>query len=79
MYVSIPDSIFYIETQYRPTQQDFIIEVELQRQTGEPIVPLKIAIAYDITDIRDMRDKGGRIEYYAVTAQRSEWVEFKTT
>lgn len=73
------DWTFYIEHNMKPTTEDFIIELRLDEQTLEPIVPYAAISIYNITDSRDLRDKNGRTEYYAVTAEKQPWPYFEIT
>jgi hypothetical protein len=74
-----PDNIFYLEYNIKPTQQDFILEIDLSATDREPLIPFRVNAVYDISDVRELRDKRGRVEYYAVTAERSAWSEFNLT
>lgn len=74
--LSTPESAFYIQYFMRPTQNDFILELALDEITLEPKTPYNIMSVFDITDARELRDIKGRIEYWAVTAQRRQWTSF---
>ena len=71
-----PDYVFYIEYTTRPTQEDYVLEVKLDIEDQEPAVPVVVTNIYDISDVREMRSDQGRVEFYAVTAERQSWSEF---
>lgn len=53
-----------------PTMNDQIIQVRLDEETQLPIVAFTIEKIYDIKATHEYRDKGGRIEYWAVLVQQ---------
>ena len=70
------DVLMYTSYTVKPTQQDFILEIALDSKTREPNIPIKIVQVYNVIDIQDNRDQGGRVEYYSITSQRVVWPEF---
>ena len=74
-----PDYMFFFEHSAKPTQQDFVLEIELNETTREPTIPFKVVNVFDISDIRELRSDGGRVEFYSVTAERASWNEFRIT
>lgn len=73
------DWIMYIEFNMRPTSDDFVIELRLNENTIEPIQPFMAVSVYNIKEVRDLRDIGGRTEYYAITATQQPWSYFEIT
>jgi hypothetical protein len=70
------DNIFYIQHNMRPTSVDYVLCIALDPVTNSPIVPYRVLSVHRISDVREQRDKGGRIEYYALTAETRAWPEF---
>ena len=77
--VTVPEAVFYIQYDIRPTELDFIIELALSINDQEPEIPYRSIGVYSITDSRELRDQGGRIEYFSITAQRKNWGQFEIT
>lgn len=77
MQMSPTDNIFYLQHNFKPTSLDYILEVALDPITGNPERPYRVLSVHDISDVREQRDKLGRIEYYAVTAEVKAWPEFE--
>jgi hypothetical protein len=73
---SSPDYIFYMDRIIKPTQGDYILELALSDTDLDPIIPFHVVTVYDISDVRELRDLEGRVEYYAVTAERQLFPEF---
>jgi len=70
------DSIFYLEHYNMPTSQDFVLELAIDSTYQDPVRPYKVISVNDISDVREQRDREGRIEYYAVTAELKAWPAF---
>ena len=47
-----------------PTHEDYIIELDLNEDTGLPTLPRRIKKILKIESIIELRDKGGRLEYF---------------
>lgn len=61
---------YYVGRHLPVKRDDFILEVELDPLTQEPVVPYRIRQAYRIVEpIEDMRDKGGRLEFIQVSVE----------
>lgn len=55
-----------------PSRRDVILEVTLDQDTGLPKKPVNIEAIWNIGQRQDYRDKGGRIEYWAVWVKSGE-------
>lgn len=54
-----------------PKSTDLILEIDLNKDTGQPIIPIKILEVFNILQIRRLWGDRGREEYYiAMTEQR---------
>lgn len=74
-----PEAVFYIEYYMKPAETDYILEISLDPLITEPQLPFKVNSVYGIMDSRELRDNKGRIEYFAITAQRKNWSQFEMT
>ena len=52
-----------------PKETDFIIEIDLNKDTGDPVTPVSVVSVYDIIHTRILWGDKGREEWYAVTVQ----------
>lgn len=65
-----PGSEYFFFEHYFPVKRgDLIFEIELDRETQEPIAPIKIRKVYKILDPQEMRDRNGRIEFFQCKVQ----------
>lgn len=74
--MSPTDSIFYIQHNFKPTSLDYVMTVALDPLTQEPERPYRVLSVHAISDVREQRDQGGRMEYFALTAETRAWPEF---
>lgn len=74
--MSPTDAIFYFQHTTKPTQIDYVLEVALDPISNLPEKPYRVLSVYDISDVREQRERSGRIEYFAVTAELKAWPEF---
>lgn len=69
---SSPIIVFYVQSQVRPTRGDTLLELvqdETSLERGsqiQPAKPFRIFRKYDIEDVDDMREAGGRVEFFTV-------------
>jgi len=76
MQMSPTDNIFYLQHNFTPTNLDYMMTIALDPLTQDPVRPYRVLSVHAISDVREQRDKGGRMEYYAVTAETRAWPEF---
>ena len=60
----VPQFIFWLEKDAKPSIRDQILEVTLDEDTGLPIRAYNIETIWNIGLIQDFRDKNGRIEFW---------------
>lgn len=77
MQMSPVDNIFYIQHNFKPTSLDYMLTIALDPLTYQPERPYRVLSVAAISDVREQRDRKGRIEYYALTAETRAWPEFK--
>jgi len=54
-----------------PKTHDIILEINLDKDDGEPLIPLRIKEVFNIVNVRTLWGEGGREEFYsAVVEQR---------
>ncbi|TXH17381.1 MAG: hypothetical protein E6R03_04010 [Hyphomicrobiaceae bacterium] len=70
---------FWVQYHTKPDRGDFIAEIS-QDETSrtqnfqiQPTVPLAIFKMYDIQDVADMREFGGRIEFFSVVVEEASF------
>jgi len=61
--VSVSDQVFWVKYDKKPSRLDKILEVSLDTD-GEPEVPRRIEIMWEINWSQDFRDKWGRVEFW---------------
>lgn len=72
--VATPASFtFYLRHSLDPTTLDWIIELELDPATREPVKPFKAINYYNIKDVHEMREHDGKIIYYRCLCEKSVW------
>lgn len=59
------DKRFYFEHQVRMKEDDFILEIELDR-AGQPVLPVNIRRAFRVKEVNAQRDRGGRVAFLEV-------------
>jgi hypothetical protein len=64
---------FYFRHNMNPKELDWVVELELDSTTREPIKPFKIVKYYDIQDVHEMRGPDGKIIYYKCLCESSVW------
>lgn len=52
-----------------PKETDFLIEIDLDKDTGNPVTPISVVTVYDITNVRVLWGDKGREEFYSVTTK----------
>lgn len=55
-----------------PKEIDFIIEVDLNKNTGDVVTPVKIRKVYDISNVRTLWGDKGREEWYSLTVESKQ-------
>lgn len=69
---------FWVKHTVRPDRGDFLCEVALDSDshqysgTMEPNRPVQIVRIYDIQDVDDMREMGGRVEYFRLLVEEAD-------
>jgi hypothetical protein len=70
---------FYLRSFVKPDRGDFIAEIA-QDETSltrnyqiQPIAPLEITAHWDIQDCNDLREAGGRLEYWQCLAEMADF------
>lgn len=69
---------FYLQYHVRPDRGDFLLEVAQDEQSLvrsyqiQPNIPLTIARKYDVQHVDDMREAGGRMEFFTVWAELAD-------
>lgn len=71
--VATPRWHFYLPSNTQPNHKDWLIEIELSATDQEPIVPIKAETYYNITDVESMRDINGKLAYWDVQTEKSNW------
>jgi hypothetical protein len=60
----VPQFLWWLPYDAKPTLRDVILEVTLDEGTGLPKKPYKIESIWNIGQVQDYRDQGGRIEFW---------------
>ena len=72
--VATPGSFtFYFRHSLDPITLDWVVELELDPTTREPIKPFKAINYYNIKDVHEMREYDGKIIYYRCLCEKSVW------
>ena len=71
--VTVPKFVFYLRYNMDPRELDWIVELDIDEVTLEPIKPFKITKYYDIQDVGELRGTDGKIMYYRCLCEESVW------
>lgn len=69
---------FYLQYHVQPDRGDFLLEIAQDEQSLvetfqiQPNIPLTIVRRYDIQHVDDMREAGGRMEFFTVWAELAD-------
>lgn len=55
-----------------PKTTDLLIEIELNKNTGDPVTPIKVQEVYDIQHVRRLWGDQGREEYYSLNVEQRQ-------
>lgn len=75
---STPLVVFWCRHHVKPSRGDFLLEVSqnetsLQSSTQiQPLRPYRIVQKYDIQDVDDMREAGGRAEFFKLIVEQTD-------
>ena len=75
---SVPLVVFWVQHQVKPNRGDFLLEIAQDGDTAncdgqiQPVAPFEIVRKYDIMDVDDMRDRGGRVEFWRVVCEEAD-------
>lgn len=75
---SVPMIIFWVQHPVKPSRGDFLLEIAQDGDSAncegqiQPVTPYEIVRKYDIVDVDDMREAGGRIEYWRVVCEEAD-------
>jgi hypothetical protein len=70
---------FWLQYHVKPDRGDFIAEIALEEESLkrnyqiQPVSPYKIVRMYDIQDVADMREMGGRLEFFTILAEEASF------
>jgi hypothetical protein len=56
--------MFWLEKDAKPSIRDQILEMTLDETTGLPVRAYQIETIWNIGQVQDYRDRGGRIEFW---------------
>ena len=59
---------FYVEYSVKPTTADLLFEIDYEGTKPPPSVTPPYLVGWNIQSVHPYRDRGGRVEYYAVLA-----------
>lgn len=69
---------FYLQYHVRPDRGDFLLEIAQDEQSLvssfqiQPNIPLTVVRRYDVQHVDDMREAGGRMEFFTVWAELAD-------
>jgi hypothetical protein len=68
----------YLRSSVKPDRGDFFIEIAQDESSRDrnfqiqPLAPIEIVKVYDIQDVLDLREAGGRLEFFTVLAEDAD-------
>jgi hypothetical protein len=73
-YVNIHAPMYQIESGVvRPHTTDYVMELVLDRNTGQPVRPYEIRVMYKIAHVDEMRDIQGKIAFFQIKTEEEGW------
>lgn len=63
-------TVYYLEYVVPVKRDDLVLEIELSPEDGTPITPTKIRDGFKVTQVEDMRDASGRVEFWQIRVER---------